>query len=82
MATIGTIKEFDINNPDYVEEWFEIVECFFGANGITNGRQKQQTLLSSIGHDGYHLLRSLSAPTPLSGKSYADTKQLLIDTCL
>ena len=79
MATIGVIKEFDINNPDYVEEWFEIVECFFGANGINNARQKQQTLLSSIGHDGYHLLRSLSAPTPLSGKSYADTKQLLID---
>ena len=55
-ATFGVIKEFDVNNADNVEEWFEILECFFAANTITNARQKQAVLLSSIGSEGYHLL--------------------------
>ena len=74
MATsgiIGTLPVLDINSCKF-EEWVEILEAWFEANGITDEGKKRAALITSLGNKGYHTLRALLQPNKPSDKTYAE----------
>ena len=57
---IGTVKEFEDDNDDWVE-YMERVEHFFLANDIDDDDKKRSILLSSCRAKTYKLFSSFSS---------------------
>ena len=59
-GVIGTLAQF--NENDNWDEYCEICEHFFEANGITDDELKVSILCSNVGGATYHLIKNLSLP--------------------
>ena len=66
---IGQPGAFGMTQEPWTQ-YSERVDCFFKANGITDGSKKRATLLAIIGPSAYKLLHSLVAPTKPDEKAY------------
>lgn len=73
-GTIGTIPEYNLKE-DW-ENWSERLELYFLANEVDNSK-KVAILLTSIGMDGYSLLKDLSTPEKPSSKTYEELVNLM-----
>ena len=71
-----TYPAFQPSTEDWVS-YTERLEQHFIANGITNADKKRAILLSSCGAETYQLMRNLTAPDPLSSKSFAGLVKLM-----
>ena len=60
MPTYGKLEEYR-KGQDWVE-YVEIMTNFLAANGITNADKKRQVLLSCVGGETYHLIKTLASP--------------------
>lgn len=69
MATIGTLAAFDAKSQSW-EEYCEILEQFFEANGIDDGDRQRAILISEVGAQTYSLLRNLISPEKPKDKTY------------
>ena len=73
---IGTLKEFNKDNDDWIL-YTERMEHFFGANNIKDAQRKQSLFLSSIGAECYKLLSNLLSPEKPASKSYSELVSVL-----
>ncbi|XP_048866410.1 uncharacterized protein LOC125739899 [Brienomyrus brachyistius] len=78
MATsmVGTLTAFDGQTQAW-EEYCEMLDHFFEANGIADEARKRAILLSSVGGKTYSLMRNLLSPDKPGAKSYKDLMDLL-----
>ncbi|XP_041863718.1 uncharacterized protein K02A2.6-like [Melanotaenia boesemani] len=76
MATIGTLVAFDAKTQSW-EEYCEIMEQFFEANGIDDGDKQRAILLSVVGAATYSLIRNLLSPEKPKEKTYQQLVTLL-----
>lgn len=76
MATIGTLSAFDAKSQTW-EEYFEILEQFFEANGIDDGDRQRAILISVVGAPTYSLLRNLISPEKPKDKTYEQVVLIL-----
>nr|XP_055054019.1 uncharacterized protein K02A2.6-like [Misgurnus anguillicaudatus] len=56
---IGTLSTFDVKEQTW-EEYCEILEQFFEANGIDDGEKQRAILISVVGPATYKLIRNLA----------------------
>lgn len=63
-AMVGTLVAFD-SQVQVWEEYVEVMEHLFVANGITDADRKRAILLSSVGSRTYSLMRNLLSPESL-----------------
>ncbi|KAJ7995727.1 hypothetical protein DPEC_G00247590 [Dallia pectoralis] len=59
------------------EEYCEILEQFFEANGIDDGEKQSAILISVVGPATYKLIRKLVSPDKPNSKTYAQLKTLM-----
>ena len=76
MATFGWINEFRKENQSW-EECIEQVTYFFSANKITEDDKKRQVLLTCVGAETFHLMKTLVAPAKLNTKTVAELAGLV-----
>ncbi|XP_062864462.1 uncharacterized protein K02A2.6-like [Trichomycterus rosablanca] len=76
MATIGNLTAFDSKSQIW-DEYCEVLEQFFIANGISEEEKKRAILISVVGAATYSLMRNLLSPVKPSEKSYAELVSLL-----
>ncbi|XP_043985912.1 uncharacterized protein LOC122838928 [Gambusia affinis] len=69
-AMIGTLSAFDAKEQTW-EEYCEILEQFFEANGIDDGDKQRAVLISVVGPATYKLMRNLVSPDKPSSKTYS-----------
>ena len=74
-GTLGRVEDFDGNKDDW-QQYVELLEHFFVANGIDGAEKKRAVFLSVIGPSTYKTLRNLLSPDKPGDKSYAS----LVDT--
>ena len=70
-AVIGTVTPFD------GEEYSEVLDFFFEANGIADPGKQKAVLLSGMGASTYSLLRSLVSPQTPKDKTYTELTGIL-----
>ncbi|XP_052405263.1 uncharacterized protein LOC127951422 [Carassius gibelio] len=68
-GTIGSLAAFDAKVQTW-EEYSEIVEQFFVANGIEDEGKQRAILISVVGPQTYSVMRNLLSPTKPSEKTY------------
>lgn len=73
---IGTLSAFDVKEQTW-EEYCEILEQFFEANGIDDGDKQRAILISVVGPATYKLIRNLVSPDKPSSKTYSELKTLM-----
>ena len=73
---IGTVSAFDANEQTW-EEYCEILEQFFEANGINDGDKQRAILISAVGPVTYKLMRNLLSPQKPSSKTYDELVRLM-----
>lgn len=73
---IGTLSAFDLKEQTW-EEYCEILEQFFEANGIDDGEKQRAILISVVGPATYKLIRNLVSPDKPSSKTYGQVKTLM-----
>ena len=71
MATIGRIEEFRDDKEDWIQ-YYERLDHFFAANGITEADKKRSVFLTVIGPRAYKQLRNLISPAKPGETSYKD----------
>ena len=76
MATIGTLVAFDEKSQTW-EDYCEILEQFFAANGIDDGDRQRAILISVVGPATYRLMKSLISPEKPKDKTYQQLVLLL-----
>ena len=74
-GVIGTLAQF--NENDNWDEYCEICEHFFEANGITDDKQKVSILCSNVGGATYHLIKNLSLPKKPNEQTFAELSKLV-----
>ena len=75
MATVGNMEPFD----EGVEDWptyLERLEQFFVVNNVKDEKRKSH-LITFLGAKTYRLLKSLTAPTKPSDKTYEELTEIL-----
>ncbi|XP_023809022.1 uncharacterized protein K02A2.6-like [Oryzias latipes] len=77
-ATVGSLIQFDSKEQSW-EEYCEIMDHFFIANGIDDADKKRAVLLSSVGAQTYALMRNLLSPVKPGERSYQELVSLLKD---
>lgn len=75
-GTVGTVYEFNLK--DDWSNWNERLSLYFLANDIEDSK-KVPILLTTIGTEGYSLLKDLCTPDLPSTKSYNDLIKLMSD---
>ncbi|KAK0156517.1 hypothetical protein N1851_000186 [Merluccius polli] len=75
-VTIGTLSAFDSEEQTW-EEYCEIIEQFFEANGIDDGEKQRAILISVVGPATYKLIRNLVSPEKPSSKTYDQIATLM-----
>ncbi|XDV20801.1 hypothetical protein PO909_026043 [Leuciscus waleckii] len=73
---IGTLSAFDVKEQTW-EEYCEILEQFFEANGIDDGEKQRAILISVVGPATYKLIRNLVSPDKPRSKTYGQLKTLM-----
>lgn len=68
-VTRGTLSTFDSKEQTW-EEYCEILEQFFEANGIDDREKQRAILISVVGPATYKLIRNLVSPDKPSSKTY------------
>ena len=74
-GVIGTLAQF--NENDNWDEYCEICEHFFEANGITDDKLKVSILCSNVGGATYHLIKNLSLPKKPNEQTFAELSKLV-----
>ncbi|XP_036071205.1 uncharacterized protein LOC118597883 [Oryzias melastigma] len=77
-ATVGSLVQYDSKEQSW-EEYCEILDHFFVANGINDADKKRAVLLSSVGAQTYALMRNLLSPVKPGERSYQELVNLLKD---
>ena len=75
MPIFGRLEEF--KKGQSWEEYVEIMTNFLAANGIANADKKRQVLLSCVGSETYHLIKTLVSPDSPGDKSYDELTALV-----
>nr|XP_021327326.1 uncharacterized protein LOC110438662 [Danio rerio]XP_021332015.1 uncharacterized protein LOC110438662 [Danio rerio] len=75
-SLVGTVSPFD-NASQLWDEYIEMLEYFFQANGIDSAEKKKAVLLSGVGASTYSLLRSLICPEKPGDKTYEELVTVL-----
>lgn len=73
---IGTLLAFDVKEQTW-EEYCEILEQFFEANGIDDEEKQRAILISVVGPATYKLIRNLVSPDKPSSKTFDQLKTLM-----
>ncbi|XP_030580469.1 uncharacterized protein K02A2.6-like [Archocentrus centrarchus] len=76
MATIGTLAPYDPKSQTW-DEYSEILEQFFAANGITNADRQKAILISVVGASTYSLMRNLLSPAKPKDKTFQELVTLM-----
>ncbi|XP_026006850.1 synaptotagmin-14 isoform X3 [Astatotilapia calliptera] len=76
MATIGTLVAFDPKNQTW-DEYTEILEQFFVANGIDDAEKQRAILISVVGAATYSLMRNLLSPAKPKDKTFQELVLLM-----
>jgi len=76
MPGHGRLREFNAASENW-SEYVERLEQYCIANDIEDAGKKRAILLSVVGATTYHLMRSLTAPTLPSEKTYAELVELM-----
>ncbi|KAG7526603.1 putative protein K02A2.6-like [Solea senegalensis] len=76
MATIGTLAAFDPKNQTW-DEYTEILEQFFAANGIDEAAKQQAILISVVGAATYSLMRNLLSPAKPKDNTFQELVLLM-----
>lgn len=76
MATIGTLAAFDPKNQTW-DEYTEILEQFFMANGIDQAEKQRAILISVVGAATYSLMRNLLSPAKPKDKTFQELVLLM-----
>ena len=86
MATNMTIEPMPVLQPEMIRDWLERVEegvdlqiMQYGVAEEKKNKMQVSYLLSSIGRDGYRILKSYCAPDLPTTKTFAQLK-LIIET--
>ncbi|XP_060786568.1 LOW QUALITY PROTEIN: uncharacterized protein K02A2.6-like [Neoarius graeffei] len=66
---VGNLSAFDAKEQTW-EEYCEILDQFFEANGINDGDKQRAILISVVGPATYKLIRNLVSPDKPSSKTY------------
>ena len=74
-GVIGTLAQF--NENDNWDEYCEICEHFFEANGITDDKLRVSILCSNVGGATYHLIKNLSLPKKPNEQTFAELSKLV-----
>ena len=69
MPTFGRLDEYKQGTS--WDEYTEILENYFGANGIVDEERQRQVFLASVGREAYHLISTLTATAKPSTKTFA-----------
>lgn len=77
-VTVGNLSAFDSKEQTW-EEYCEILDQFFEANGIDDGDKQRAVLISVVGPATYKLIRNLVSPDKPSTKTYAQIVTLMKD---
>ncbi|KAJ8338235.1 hypothetical protein SKAU_G00372010 [Synaphobranchus kaupii] len=73
---IGNLSAYEAKEQTW-EEYCEILEQYFEANGIDNGEKQRAILISVVGRATYRLMRNLLSPDKPSSKMYDELKVLM-----
>ncbi|XP_060742372.1 uncharacterized protein K02A2.6-like [Tachysurus vachellii] len=73
---VGTVTPFDCQSQSW-EEYCEILQHFFEANGIADAPKQRAILLSTVGIQTYSLLRSLLSPVKPGTRTFGELVDLL-----
>ncbi|KAJ8351850.1 hypothetical protein SKAU_G00233260 [Synaphobranchus kaupii] len=73
---IGNLSAYEAKEQTW-EEYCEILEQYFEANGIDNGEKQRAILISVVGRATYRLMRNLLSPDKPSSKTYDELKVLM-----
>ena len=73
---IGTLSTFDAKEQTW-EEYCEVLDQFFEANGIDDGEKQRAILISVVGPATYKLMRNLVSPDKPSSKTFDQLKQVM-----
>ncbi|KAL3988098.1 5-hydroxytryptamine receptor 3 [Sarotherodon galilaeus] len=76
MATIGTLVAFDPKKQTW-DEYTEILEQFFAANGIDDAEKQRAILISVVGAATYSLMRNLLSPAKPKDKTFQELVLLM-----
>ena len=71
MGQIGHIEEFDISSSNF-DDWKELLEYYFQANGITITAKQKAVSLSNCGEDTFSLLRNIFLPAEIKDLTHED----------
>ena len=77
-AMVGSPASIECQTQTW-EEYSEVLDHFFEANGINNAGRRKDILLSSVGSQTYSLIRNLVSPAKPGDKSFDELVQLLRD---
>ncbi|XP_063049093.1 uncharacterized protein K02A2.6-like [Engraulis encrasicolus] len=77
-VTVGNLSAFDSKEQTW-EEYCEILDQFFEANGIDDGDKQRAVLISVVGPATYKLIRNLVSPDKPSTKTYDQIVTLMKD---
>lgn len=75
---VGSTVPFNSQEQSW-EEYCEVLQHFFDANGIEEAGKKRAILLSAVGSHTYSLIRNLLSPVKPGAKTYDDLVKLLTD---
>ncbi|XP_031432706.1 uncharacterized protein K02A2.6-like [Clupea harengus] len=73
---IGTLSTFDAKEQTW-EEYCEVLDQFFEANGIDDGEKQRAILISVVGPATYKLMRNLVSPDKPSSKTFDQLTQVM-----
>ena len=73
---IGTLSTFDAKEQTW-EEYCEVLNQFFEANGIDDGEKQRAILISVVGPATYKLMRNLVSPDKPSSKTFDQLTQVM-----
>ncbi|XP_039543047.1 uncharacterized protein K02A2.6-like [Pimephales promelas] len=75
-GTIGSLAAFDAQAQTW-EEYSEVLEQFFVANGIEDEGKQRAILISVVGPQTYSVMRNILSPTKPSEKTFQQLVTLL-----
>ena len=61
------------------DEWLELLEAWFDANGIQDDGNKRAIFLTNLGSKSYHTLHALLQPEKPTEKTYGECKKALAE---
>ena len=70
---LGTLSTFDAKEQTW-EEYCEVLDQFFEANGIDDGEKQRAILISVVGPATYKVMRNLVSPDNPSAKNIRSVK--------